>query len=126
MPFADLQAFVAHLEANRQLRRIRVEVDPVLEAGEIAQRVLLEGGPALLFERPTGASVPLVMNLFGTMDRIRTALGRDPSEIGEELVRAVQRLNPPSLGSFWRNRNVLSRLRFMRPSTVSSGVCQEL
>src|SRR6187549_426960 len=101
MPFHDLQAFVAHLEATKQLKRIKVEVDPVLEAGEIAQRVLREGGPALLFERPKGASVPLVMNLFGTMDRIRIALGREPSEIGEELVRAVQRLNPPSLGSIW-------------------------
>jgi 4-hydroxy-3-polyprenylbenzoate decarboxylase len=126
MPFADLQAFVAHLEANRQLRRIRVEVDPVLEAGEIAQRVLREGGPALLFERPSGASLPLVMNLFGTMDRIQTALGRDPAEIGEELVSAVQRLNPPSLASLWRNRHVLSRLRFMRPASVSTGVCQEI
>jgi 4-hydroxy-3-polyprenylbenzoate decarboxylase len=52
MPFADLQAFLAHLESIGQLQRVRVEVDPVLEAGEIAQRVLRDGGPALLFERP--------------------------------------------------------------------------
>ena len=126
MPFADLQAFVAHLEATHQLRRVRLEVDPVLEAGEIAQRVLREGGPALLFERPKGGSMPLVMNLFGTMDRVRTALGRDPGEIGEELLQAVQRLNPPSLSSLWQNRGVLSRLRHMRPAAVGSGVCQEV
>src|SRR5688572_30848614 len=90
MPFEDLQQFIAHLENTRQLQRIRVEVDPVLEAGEIAQRVLREGGPALLFEQPKGASMPLVMNLFGTMDRVRTALGREPGDIGAELLQAVQ------------------------------------
>ena len=62
MPFEDLQQFIAQLERTRQLQRVKIEVDPVLEAGEIAQRVLQEGGPALLFERPKGASMPLVMN----------------------------------------------------------------
>jgi 4-hydroxybenzoate decarboxylase subunit C len=126
MPFENLQSFVAHLEITKQLRRIRAEVDPVLEAGEIAQRVLLEGGPALFFERPKGGSMPLVMNLFGTMERVRAALGRDPAEIGEELFRAVQRLNPPSLSTLWESRAVLSRLRHMRPSLASTGVCQEV
>jgi 4-hydroxy-3-polyprenylbenzoate decarboxylase len=60
------------------------------------------------------------------MDRVRTALGRDPEGIGEELLQAVQRLNPPSLGALWRNRDVLSRLRHMRPATVGSAPCQEL
>jgi UbiD family decarboxylase len=126
MPFDDLQQFVAHLERTKQLQRVRVEVDPVLEAGEIAQRVLREGGPALLFEKPKGGSLPLVMNLFGTMDRVRDALGRDPGEIGSELLRAVQRLNPPSLSSLWQNRKVLGRLRHMRPTAVSAGICQEV
>ena len=126
MPFADLQAFLAHLESIGQLQRVRVEVDPVLEAGEIAQRVLRAGGPALLFERPKGASMPLVMNIFGTMDRVRAALGRDPEGIGEQLVQAVQRLNPPSLSSLWQNRGVLSQLRHMRPANVGAGICQEI
>lgn len=126
MPFEDLQQFIAHLEKTKQLHRVRAEVDPVLEAGEIAQRVLREGGPALLFERPTGGSMPLVMNLFGTMDRVRAALGREPGEIGDELLKAVQRLNPPSLASVWQNRKVLGRLRHMRPTPVSAGICQEV
>src|SRR6185503_17999897 len=126
MPFEDLQQFTTELERTGQLRRIKTEVDPVLEAGEIAQRVLREGGPALLFERPKGAGMPLVMNLFGTMDRVRLALGRDPGEIGAELLQAVQRLNPPSLQALWQNRGVLSRLRHMRPASVASGMCQEV
>ena len=126
MPFEDLQQFIAQLEKTRQLQRVKIEVDPVLEAGEIAQRVLREGGPALLFERPRGASMPLVMNLFGTMDRVRTAIGRDPGEIGAGLLQAVQRLNPPSLKALWKNRAVLSRLRHMRPASTSTGICQEV
>src|SRR5688572_26583485 len=106
MSFHDLQAFVGHLEASGQLKRVKIEVDPVLEAGEIAQRVLREGGPALLFERPRGGAMPLVMNLFGTMERIRAAVGRDPAEIGKELVQTVQRLNPPSLRTLWENRGI--------------------
>src|SRR5947207_15947888 len=92
MPFDDLHQFVAHLERKGMLRRIRAEVDPVLEASEIAQRVVLENGPALLFERPKGASMPLVMNLFGSMERIREALGREPAEVGAEILGALERL----------------------------------
>lgn len=126
MPFGDLQAFVRHLETHGQLKRVRVEVDPVLEAGEIAQRVVAEGGPALLFENPKGSSTPLVMNLFGTLERIRMALGREPGEIGLELLKTVQRLNPPSLSAFWQGRNVFKRLLHMRPSAVGHAMSQEV
>ena len=126
MSFGDLQHFVQHLERHGQLKRVRVEVDPVLEVSEIAQRVVAEGGPALLFENPKGASIPLVMNLFGSMQRIRMALGRDPQEIGHELLAAVQRLNPPSLAAVWQGRNVFKRLLRMRPGSVATGISQEL
>src|SRR6476619_2459175 len=101
MIFADLQEFLRHLEQQGQLRRIRAEVDPELEVTEIAQRVLREQGPALLFERPKGSSIPLAMNLFGTMDRVRAVLGKEPAEIGNELIAAFERLNPPSLKGIW-------------------------
>ena len=126
MPFNDLQQFIAALERNGQLKRVRVEVDPVLEASEIAQRVLIEGGPALLFERPKGSSLPLLMNVFGSPARIRLALGREPAEFGHELLEAVQRLNPPSLKAFWQSRSTVARLRHMRPGTTSRAICQEI
>src|SRR5262245_37028611 len=97
MPFDNLQDFVAFLEKKGQLRRVRAEVDPELEVTEITQRVLREGGPALFFERPKGSSVPLLMNLFGTADRVRFAIGREPAEIGQELLAAAERVNPPTL-----------------------------
>lgn len=125
-PFADLQDFLRHLERKGQLKRVRADVDPELEVTEIAQRVLLEGGPALLFERPKGSSTPLLMNLFGTMDRVRLALGRDPAEIGNELIAAAQRINPPSLKGIWESRRVLTRALFSHPSKTVSAPCQEI
>jgi 4-hydroxy-3-polyprenylbenzoate decarboxylase len=126
MPFWDLQSFVQYLDRNGQLKRVRVEVDPELEVTEIAQRVLRDQGPALLFERPKGSSVPLVMNLFGTMDRIRIALGREPAEIGHELISAFERVNPPSLRGIWESRAVIRRALFTHPTKVGSGACQEV
>ncbi|HET9132335.1 MAG TPA: UbiD family decarboxylase, partial [Terriglobia bacterium] len=92
----------------------------------IAQRVVAEGGPALLFENPKGADTPLLMNLFGTMERIQIALGRDPAEIGNELLKSVLRLNPPSLSGIWQGRNVIRRLLKMRPSKTSIAISQEI
>src|SRR5689334_14139153 len=109
MPFAGLQEFLTHLNKIGQLKRIRVEVDPELEITEISQRVLLDRGPALLFENPRGASMPVVMNLFGTMERVRAALGREPSEIGREILHTLERVNPPSIKGLWDSRSMLRR-----------------
>jgi len=125
-PFPDLQSFISHLEKVGQLKRISVPVDPKLEASEIVQRVIRQGGPALLFERPNRSDFPLVMNLFGSMARIEMALGRHPREIGAELVAAVQRLNPPSLAAFWRSRGFLARARHMRLKEVGDAPVQEV
>lgn len=126
MAFNDLQEFVRHLEKNNQLKRITAEVDPVMEAGEISQRVLREGGPCLLFERPTGSSTPLLMNIFGTMERVRMALGRDPAGIGEEIFSAIQKVNPPTLSGLWEVRHLLKPALAMRPSTVKRALVQEV
>src|SRR5215831_12745496 len=109
MPFADLQEFVRFLELQGQLKRVRAEVDPELEVTEIMQRVIREEGPALLFERPKGSSTPLLMNLFGTMNRVKNALGREPAEIGDELIRNARSFNPASLKSIWQSRTLLRR-----------------
>lgn len=124
--FEDLRAFLAFLERRGQLVRVRAEVDPVLEVTEIVQRVIRENGPALLFERPKGAAFPLVINLFGTPERVQWALGRHPAEIGHDLICALERLNPPTLGGLWRSRAVLWRALNMRPKRVWRAPVQEV
>src|SRR5215470_15499719 len=126
MPFADLQQFIRFLEGKGELKRIRVEVDPELEVTEITQRVIRDRGPALLFERPKGSSIPLVMNLFGTSHRVHAALGGDPLTIGFKLLNAVWSLNPPSLKTLWKSRDFIKRAFFSQPGKVRSAPCQEI
>jgi 4-hydroxy-3-polyprenylbenzoate decarboxylase len=117
-PFDRLDEFVAALEAAGELRRVRVEVDPELELGEILVRTVADGGPALLFERVKGSPFRVAGNLFGSASRVERALGRAPGEVGEELLRAAERLRQPSLRALLAERRLLWRARAMRPRTV--------
>ena len=78
----DLRQFLTLLEDRGQLRRITTPVDPYLEVSEIANRLLLGGGPALLFENVKGASMPLAINVLGTVERVCWAMNMDhPQEL---------------------------------------------
>ncbi len=57
MAYRDLRDFIAKLEREGELKRVRAEVDPILEITEIADRANRAGGPALLFERTEGISI---------------------------------------------------------------------
>ena len=97
MSAPDLRTFLDRIDALGELRRVRAPVDARLEITEIVQRVVREGGPALLFENVEGSTLPLVINLFGSRRRIEAALGRPPAEIGESFYRLAKELNPPRL-----------------------------
>ena len=56
--YSDLRDFLAQLEKRGQLKRITAPVSPNLEMTEICRRTLERGGPALLFENPTGHDIP--------------------------------------------------------------------
>ena len=66
----DLRGFLQLLEERGQLRRITAPVDPDLELAAIADRVLSQGGPALLFENVIGSSMPVAVNTLGTVERV--------------------------------------------------------
>ena len=75
MSYRDLREFMAQLEQGGELRRVREPVSPHLEMTAVADRVLRAGGPALLFENPTGHRMPVLANLFGTPQRVARAMG---------------------------------------------------
>ncbi|MEE9584162.1 MAG: hypothetical protein V3W51_01670, partial [Candidatus Brocadiales bacterium] len=58
LAYKNLREFIEKLEQTGQLHRVKVEVDPELEVTEITDRVTKAGGPALLFEKVKGSSVP--------------------------------------------------------------------
>ena len=61
---------------------------------EIANRLLLAGGPALLFENVKGASMPLAINVMGTVERVCWAMNMDHvaelETLGEKLALLYQ------------------------------------
>jgi len=74
MAYDDLREFIRALEKHGELKRIPFEVDPYLEITEFADRSVKSGGPALLFERPKGSDVPVLINAFASMRRMEIAL----------------------------------------------------
>src|SRR5437773_2069363 len=77
MAYRDLREFVRALEKNHGLKRISLEVDPHLEITEFADRAVKRGGPALLFEKPKGSSVPVLINAFAGKRKMEIALEVD-------------------------------------------------
>lgn len=118
MPFSNLRSFVSFLEAKGDLHRIRAEVDPVLEITEIANRTMAARGPALLFENVKGSKFPLVINVLGTEQRVRWALGREPGEVGRELGDFADNLMPPSPAKIWDRRATVRRVLKMKPCSM--------
>jgi 4-hydroxy-3-polyprenylbenzoate decarboxylase len=69
MAYQSLEACLLDLEKNKQLIRIKEEVDPYLEMAAIHLRVHEAGGPALLFENIKGSRFRAASNIFGTLER---------------------------------------------------------
>jgi len=130
MQYRDLRDFVARLEAQGELRRIGVEVDPRLEMTEICDRVLRAEGPALLFEKPKGHTIPVLANLFGTTRRVALGMGRDSlaglRELGELLAYLKQPDPPRGLRDAWDKLPLLKQIFSMAPKEVSGAPCQEV
>jgi 4-hydroxy-3-polyprenylbenzoate decarboxylase len=128
--YSDLRSFLARLERLGELKRISVEVDPRLEITEICDRVLKAGGPALLFERPKGHSIPVLANLFGTPRRVALAMGRDSvedlRELGQLLAYLKEPEPPKGLHDAWNKLPLLKQVWTMEPRTVRSAPSQEI
>src|SRR5678815_4932191 len=73
----DLTDFLADLDKRKLLVRVKEAVSPDLEIAAVTDRAskLSGGGPALLFEQPTGFSTPVASNVFGSLERMCLALG---------------------------------------------------
>lgn len=126
MPYTNHQSYLAALERAGELQRVTVPVSPELEITEIATRAVREERPSLLFENVEGSRFPLSINTMASARRIELALGMHPSEIGEQLVGFVERVNPPSLKALWRERSTVRRLLKARPKRVRRVPVQEV
>ncbi|WKJ90006.1 4-hydroxy-3-polyprenylbenzoate decarboxylase [Methylomonas montana] len=130
MKYRDLRDFIAQLEKQGELKRIKQEVDPVLEMTVICDRVLKQGGPALLFENVKGSNIAVLANLFGTPKRVAMGMGaKDVSElrgIGELLAYLKEPEPPKGMKDALEKLPVFKQVLNMAPKLVSSPPCQEV
>jgi hypothetical protein len=105
MSFVDMREWIARLDTEGELRRIKAEVDWDRELGAIARRVLEKKGPALLFERikgyETGRCTKLFISGLGSVRRLALSLGFPKDVSNRDLVQHVMKLNrqaiPPKI-----------------------------
>ena len=135
MPFASLRDFIFNrLEPAGRLVRVKAPVSPMLEMTEIQTRLMAEGGPAVLFEnvvREDGSpyGMPVLVNLFGTVERVAWGMDREPGQL-REVGETLAFLRQPEPPGGWREAldllPLLKTVMAMKPKTVSSAPCQEI
>ncbi|WP_334128144.1 UbiD family decarboxylase [Sneathiella sp.] len=134
MAYGSLRDFMARLEKEGKLVRVKEPVSTDLEMTEIQTRLLAEGGPAVLFENPVNergerSEMPVLVNLFGTVDRVAMGMNRKPEElreVGETLAFLRQPEPPEGIREAMGMLPVLKTVMNMRPKTVKSAPCQEV
>ncbi|MGC0120482.1 4-hydroxy-3-polyprenylbenzoate decarboxylase [Pseudoalteromonas piscicida] len=130
MKYQDLRDFIAQLEKQGELVRVKQPISTKLEMTEIADRTLRAGGPAILFENPVGYDIPVLANLFGTPKRVAMGMGQsDVSELREvgKLLAFLKEPDPPkgikeAIGQLPVFKQVLN----MPAKEVKNAPCQEV
>ena len=105
--YNSLRDFLARLESEGELIRIKEKVSPILEITELTDRICKSGngGKAILFENTDDSGIPVLINAFGSKKRMAMALGVDNIE---EIVRDIQELielKPP--------QNFIEKIKFL-------------
>jgi 4-hydroxy-3-polyprenylbenzoate decarboxylase len=134
LAYNDLREWIAALERAGELKRIKTEVDPVLEIAEITDRVSKSrdakgnsGGPALLFEKPKGSSIPVLINQFGSERRMRMALEVDSlNEVADRIRQFIDVKSPQGFLDKVKMLPMLAEMGKFFPKTVSTGPCKEV
>ena len=134
MPYADLREFVKRLEKEGELKRVKAEVDPVLEIAEVVQRAQAlpgpngnPGGMALLFEKTKGSRYPLLINAFGSVRRMELAFDVEKLDDVAGRIRGFLDMQTPQ-GLFDKLKMLpkLAELGSFFPKTVKDGLCKEV
>jgi 4-hydroxy-3-polyprenylbenzoate decarboxylase len=127
MAYTDLHEFIRALEKAGELKRIPFEVDPHLEITGFADRSVKSGGPALLFEKPKGSAVPLLINAFASMKRMQLALEVDSiDEIAARISQFLEMRMPEGIIGKLKMLPMLAEVGAFFPKMVKDGPCKEV
>src|SRR3954470_13648257 len=127
--YSDLNDFLADLEKRKLLARIGDTVSPDLEIAAVTDRVCKTpgGGPALLFERPSGFDMPVVSNVYGSNERMCLALGvKHLDDLAKEIDELMTPQMPAGIMDALKMLPMVGRLRDLMPKTVKDAPCQEI
>ena len=126
-----MREFIAELERRGLLKRIRTQVDCELEITEITDRVSkMEGkkNVALLFENVKGYDMPVLMNAFGSMERMAIALGVNEVDDIANRIREILKLPYISLQNKLDLVKIIPQAKkaINFPKYVKKAPCQEV
>ena len=126
-----MREFIAELERRGLLKRIRTQVDCELEITEITDRVSkMEGNKnvALLFENVKGYDMPVLMNAFGSMERMAIALGVNEVDDIANRIREILKLPYISLQNKLDLVKIIPQAKkaINFPKYVKKAPCQEV
>ncbi|MBL7481654.1 4-hydroxy-3-polyprenylbenzoate decarboxylase [Legionella bononiensis] len=128
MNYSDLRDFIAQLESRDLLKRIEYPVSPYLEMTAISDRVLRSGGPALLFTNTPDHRMPVLTNLFGTVDRVAMGMGEESitalRDVGKLLAALKEPEPPKGIKDLFSKLALLKPAMTLAPKYVSGAECQ--
>src|SRR5260370_12390960 len=127
--YSDLNDFIGDLDRRKLLARVGEGVSPDLEIAAVTDRACKSpnGGPALLFERPTGFDIPVATNVFGSLERMCVALGvTAPDDLAREIDGLMTPPAPKGLLDALKLAPLVSRLSDLMPKIVKDAPCQEV
>jgi len=128
--YSDLRDFISQLQEINELKQVDIQISPNLEMTEICDRTLRAEGPALLFNKPTGHSIPVLANLFGTPRRVAMGMGADNvSELRQigHLLSALKEPEPPKgFKDILGMGSLVKAVWDMAPKELRGAKCQEI
>jgi len=140
LAYEDLRQWIAALDRAGELKKIRAEVDPILEITEITDRVSKmparsnggrassPGGPALLFQNIKGhPGAQVLINQFGSARRMNLALEVEKlDEVADRIRQFIDVKSPQGFLDKVKMLPMLAEMGKFFPKTVSTGPCKEV
>ena len=132
MQYRDLRELIVHLERIGQLKRVTQYVSPKLEMAAFCEKVLKNQGPAILFENTNqiNNSIPVLGNLFGTVERVAIAMGkqniRELRELGQFLADLKEPQPPKGIKDAFAKIPIIKQLYNMLPKVIKNAPVHEV
>lgn len=103
----SMRGFLAALEKDGELHRVKRSIDPRFEISSVLW--LRRAGPAQLFERVENGAMPLVANVLNSRNRVARGLGIARNGLHERCVAALRERIPPTLSAVGSAQEVIRR-----------------